>query len=342
MRHTNESIFFDEKEKVFEKRENLKISIDFFFSAHGEREDFERVESLIKDADIIIPEQFGNTKESERAFNLISQGKINPDSFPESLKNSAQGFLLDSIYKTKKPILFVDIPKECVHLVEEKENELLQLFTDAHKFFQSGDFDNALKFIRLYINLKDQIDQIRDNYIVENILKICRKIEEDPEFKEKKIKILVCLGAMHTDVLHKINREENDLKTKMHTGKESGIVFSYLGEMYRRQRNNKESDNTIVARALIEEYVQKWIASFDFKIKNGLKKTEFIRTVSSLFSLDEIKEFSKDLSDLSKEDTDDLSLFLIRILKFVKILRRKGIEIKTEKDIDIFLKKYKK
>lgn len=328
-----------------EKKEKPKISIDFFFSAHGTREDYERLKELINNADIIIPEQFGNTEKSENDFNLVSEGKINPDSFPESLRNSAQGFLLELIYKTKKPIFLVDIPKESVSMIEEREEKISQLLNDSHKFFQSGEFDKALRFLRLYIELKDKIDKIRDDYIANNILKISKNVEEDIEFKGKDVKILVCLGAMHTDVLYEVSKKNDTLSTKMHTGKESGIVFSYLGEMYRRERNNKEIDDLIVARALIEEYVQRWISSFNFKIRDGLKKTEFIRKISSLFSLDEIKQFGRNLSDISEgisgESSSYLSLPLVRIIKFVEILKSKGVDIKKEEEIDVFLKKRK-
>jgi len=98
-------------ESQAERREDAKISIDFFFSAHSTREDFDKIRGLVQKADIVVPEIYGHTEKSERAFNLVSQGKISPSQFSEKLKSSAQGVLLEAIYNTKKPIVHARYPK---------------------------------------------------------------------------------------------------------------------------------------------------------------------------------------------------------------------------------------
>jgi len=307
-----------------------KITVDFFFSAHGSPEDFDRLPAALKNADVYIPEQVGWTKKQEQIINQVSQGKTKLEIEPGSIQETE----VSSLYNTKIPIFFVDIPKG--HSLIKKIEDSIIKTQDATKKFYQGNFDKALEIEKkatmdMALAMKEREDFIADKLKKE--LGILTK--KFPQLKNKPdIRVLIQLGMAHTTVYRKLKAELPF--PKMTLGRDA-FVFDTSREIIRRLIKNPQEivDDGLYAKSMMENLVAGF---FLHNVTNDTNKINWAsRKLVAHLSTDQIRSFSKDMGDLSNVTTM-LQSYEIRIKKLIRKLEKIGVKLPTtEEEIDKLL-----
>lgn len=102
-----------------------QVSVDIFFSSHVTHKDMEGLTERFEKADIFIPETVGWDPSLLEDIRSVSEGKRN---YWEADSSSFVFGLMEMIYKSNKPIAFVDLPfnHPLIKKVEKmKRNRLL-------------------------------------------------------------------------------------------------------------------------------------------------------------------------------------------------------------------------
>ena len=320
------------------KETGPKITVDFFFSAHETAEDVNRLPEALKNADVYVPEAIGWTKEDERLINQVSQGKMALD----TPTNSADEVEASSLYNTKIPVVFVDLPKG--HPLIKKFQEAGTKMGEASENFLLGNFDESIKIKKEATLDEVLINKERESFIADNLKKELKNLNKKfPSLKNKtNIKVLVALGAVHSPLYQKLKPE---LPSSKITLGQDTFVFSTGNEIIRRLIKNPQEniDDVVYAKAVLEEFIAQF---FIYNISNNdVNKASWAsRKLVAHLSEDQIRSFSKVAGDsfgmASMLQSDD-----IRRRKLIKKLKELGINLPTtEAEVDelINLKKIKK
>lgn len=273
------------KEKLLDK--GPEISFNFFFSAHSTSKDYEGLEKAFGKSDIYIPESFLWKPETPEIYKKVSQGEMTPEAASkEFLIGPKRRRELEIIYNSKKPILLADIPfsdeTELLKAIEED-----RLFDEAGNYFISGELEKSIQTYRLYINSRSESNRRREEKIKENLqYQIKEFIKENPLYQKKeKLKVLVRLGAVHTNLYKELKKESKKSKQFQFSREFSQlpIVFARGEEM---QRKNLLGNDELVARAMVEHFILAKLRGLTDEVKLG----GICRKLASRLSLKDIEQ----------------------------------------------------
>ena len=302
------------------KEHEPKINYHFLYSAHRTAEDFSNLEEAFKKADIYIPEVAGWTQEVLENVQAVSDGKILPEQLKKN-KNSAWFQELKVMHGSRKPILFVDVSSKDEEILKrkeraDKENER------AFEFFINGRFFESLKLMRVYAENFTDLQLERENKIKENLDKYIKNfLENNPDYSNKELNVLVSLGSAHTSLYHQLRGEGRSVSREFN---KPLIVYSSLMEARTgRQFLNKTIDDKFFARDLLENLFEESLLS----VTNDTNKLfRVLRKLSGKLSLKDIQEISEKAGKNGGK------------IDVVQELEARGIKVpKTEEEMDKML-----
>ncbi len=319
-----------------EKKEaEPKITVDFFFSGHNTAEDVSRLPEALKNADVYVPELAGWTKKTEQAINQVSQGKGRLETQPGSIQEIEDS----SLYNTKIPVVFIDIPKG--HSLIKKIQDSVTKSKDAAIDFSYGNFDEAMEIEKKATTDMALAMKEREEFIADKLKKELKTLTKKfPQLKNKAdIRVLVQLGTAHTTVYRKLKPE---LESSKITLGQSPSVFGTSGEILRRLIKNPQDtiNDDLYAKGMLENLIS------DFFILNITSNTNKINWVSrklvANLSTDQIRSFSKYMGGLSTV-TNMIQSEEVRTRKLIRELEKMGVKLPTtEEEIDKLLNIRKK
>lgn len=306
------------------KEHEPKINYHFLYSPHRTAEDFSKLEEAFKKADIYVPEAAGWTPEDKKSFQGISEGMVRPEEIGWD-PSSARFFELKLLYKSKKPVLIADIPSS-------DENELLTDKTTpigARSFeaFRTGRFSESLVLMRKYIKMLAESQLGREKEIKKNLdAEIENLLKSEPEHSNKKeLTVLIALGAAHTPIYQKLNRENRNVSREFNP---SQFIYSWIVEAMRRVEFDKKLDDEVLARAILSWDVDGLL----YEITNSTEKVFRVsRKIIGKLSLKDIKNISEKAGKNGGE------------IDIVQELEARGIKVpRTEEEMDRLVGPYKK
>lgn len=297
------------------------VYLKLFSGPHETAKDAEGVKPLLDKADIYIPEVSEWSQKTLSIFRRISNGEQfppDPDEFQEKLE--------EYVFGTKKPITFVDVPKEEVASHPEMYEDT-EMYVRKLKYLS---YEEATETFFKYIEKFSERDVInREAYMANHF---AEKIKEimllHPELQKKDaIHILETLGSGHSS-LYQLMKEIG--------GNHVSRVFRYnapsrglMSEATRRMSFKKDVSENLKKRALSEGIFLDGIGYLLDRLSNNTSKKEyFLRYIISLFSENETKEAFQ----LWKEYDGNPA----EILYF--IMMKKGIVFpENEEEMDVIL-----
>ncbi|MDO8511653.1 MAG: hypothetical protein Q7S57_00095 [bacterium] len=297
------------------------VNISMFFAEHVSAEDIHGLDEQFSSADLFIPEVVDWTPEQLRQFNEVSSGKREPS----DIAGDQDGFLggqLQMIYRSHKPIVFVDLPHG--HPLIERYDHLAGQGLPMEKTFSE-----TLQKTRDQIAEFSSINQEREDYILSRVAPAVREvIEKNSVFRDKdQLSVLMLMGAAHSTFYRDVKKaHENTARTFA----DSFHVFSHYSEGVRRVSLGKEIDDRLAGSIwlgiLLERAIDYELA---YVTDNSQKKTLLSRKILSEFTLEEIEDVYNGCRTSGKGEYH----LIVR-----NKLKEKNIVIpKTEEEIESYL-----
>lgn len=258
------------------------INISMFFADHVSAEDIRGLEKQFSSADLFIPEVVDWTPEQLRQFNEVSSGKREPSDIASD-QDSFLGGQLQMIYRSHKPIVFVDLPRG--HPLIERYDRL------AGQGLPMGEtFLETLQKTKGQIAEFSSINQEREQYILSRVAPaVTEAIEKKPAFRDKnQLNVLMFMGAAHSTFYRDVKKAHGNTSR---TFVDSLHVFSHYSEGVRRVSLGKEIDDRLAGSIwlgiLLERAIDYELA---YTTDNSQKKTLLRRKILSEFTLEEIED----------------------------------------------------
>ncbi len=322
-----------EKSSGTERQSRPKIIYQIHYAPHGTPEDQRGLHELIHQADIYIPEGFGNSALSKIMYNAISQGRKTPEEATQQMIGSefSETSLgeLNSLYGTKIPVTFIDIPAYDNLFIEGEPTLSLSV----------GNIDELFQSVRSYLMKISESDKRREQHMLDQLKPMVdTTLDEYPELKAKKqLRVLLSLGSFHTRIYHELQKSGQDVVREFG---EMPPVYSLHDEAERRMIFNKPVSDELVSQVLLEIILDDFYRDqMQGLCKGSTKISRYIRLVASSFTLDEIRNFILGfvpLANLANITTFTQVEPLRKGLDF--FLKEKGISIPTtEKELDSLL-----
>lgn len=267
-------------------KENLRhspnIKYELFFSPHGNPEDFHGLFKLIGNTDIYIPEVHGWSEEYLGIYQDVSAGSKTPEeAIRERQTDDAEmnPLLLEelqALYKSNKPIAFIDLPEDEV----PRSKNRIRLAAQS--------FDELLDNVQYYLEEESRLNHEREEHMIEQLkVKVGEILDSHPELKAKDdVSVLISLGSVHTGVYHQLKKDGERV------GREFNVmpqVYSLSDEGVRRYMWGKPVDRELAARILLETVFGNVFQPELEKVSTDNTKIDlFKRKVASQFNIDEI------------------------------------------------------
>lgn len=166
----------DKFDKIFKGEKELPpIAVDIFYAPHATAEDIKGLEEHFRRADIYIPENMAWSRADLVEMNKIAQGKIDPVLFSEMTRIepddrfSFEKKQMQLIYKSGKPIAFIDIPRG--HPLERRFFKLKTGGIDI-----SGSFNAMLENFKTATLEMGRIQKKREEYMLSQLKPAVREI----------------------------------------------------------------------------------------------------------------------------------------------------------------------
>ncbi len=293
-----------EKEQKIEKlEEEPKISYHILYGCHITPEDFEKFHELFKDADIYIPELEGHDLRTRNLLNMLSYGKCRPQEVASRTwvkKDSLKYKTYETIYDSKKPILFVDVP--FAHELIKISDKIDELGGESLKSFKAGEFKSALKKMEKYVIDDANYELKREAMMKEGLNeKLKHFVKECPELKNKnEIKALLTLGAAHTHLYREL-KKENISASRDFT--KQPFIFDHISEALRgiMFSKNKKPDKVILARGMVDAFTWRYFIN-EKTTSDTSKAMKASRKISSKLNLKDVKKISERMGKNPKEN----------------------------------------
>jgi len=232
--------------------------------------------------------------------------------------------LIETIYNSKKPVTFIDLPKGHPLIVNESSDE----------FILQGTFENILGQLGAALKLDAGYQRQREDYMIASLkIKIGELVKEFPELRKKnKIRLLITIGSAHVNLFTSIKKEVTPSVERNYGNKPAGYDSDTKALM--RYMLDKEVSDELLARILLGHLTDLRLYTRKLTTSNN-KAGLFENKIVSYFSLEEIRDFFEELSRLPAEKGNQQ---FARELLFSK-LSEKGIKPpETEDKLDDFLK----
>lgn len=325
----------EQLEQTEQKEKEPKVSYHFSYSPHVTTQDFKNLEKAFEKADIYVPEAYKWGSQSKSLLDKASQGRITIEEIVKlTKKDPLFRQKLKIIHNSNKPILLVDIQKSNKEFID-KMDKTLEMKEKANNLFIQGKFKNAIQKLRSYVVNFAKLQLIREKRIKQNLEKQIKAfVKQNPEYKgNKEIKVLVSLGSFHTHVYHKMKKEDISVSREFdHTPK---VYISLVEAMRRLVFFKEEADDELLARVFIEKNIYPWLEDLT---DNTNKISQVLRKISSGLTLKDIKQISKNISEISKKPRTP-SFLGFPIEDIIYEVEKLGIKIPdSEQEMDQLLK----
>src|SRR3989338_6230819 len=288
-----------------------KVSFEIFFGFHKSPEDIKDLPQKIKESDIYIPEVVEWEEEYRDDYNRVSQGELTPEEFFSAHKidlyavpaNRARFLELSALYKTKIPVLFLDLPadSEIMKRYEElvKEPEL------------KGTFGEALQQVKEHAKKFVEGIRLRDEFFLERLEKTKKDIDSGafPKLKGKdRIKILIQRGALHIPVYSRLKEKGEEVKQSF--SGEPFLLSQPKHEMHQRAYSGEEISDQLAAKVFLADLIMQVPSANPLHFENSYEYDLWLKKAVSRFSMTEIKDLYEGYEGLGH----DLYYFLEKIL----------------------------
>ncbi|MBI3335540.1 MAG: hypothetical protein HY001_03520 [Candidatus Portnoybacteria bacterium] len=309
-------------QEMYEKRKETDpdISVNFFYGPHESATDVETFKERFQQCDIFIPEQVGWDAKSLELMRTVSRGGIMQEQFNnlKAVNKEFNAAVLDLLYNSKKPIVFIDVPKE-----HKLSKELAHLYQDFKIKFPRTSFDEMVAFMENFLRKDDVINRQREDYMLTRMKSaIQTTIKEFPTLQGRtKINILLTLGELHTRLYHILDK--TGLQTQREF-KEMPITFGIGAEIVRRYRFKKEVDRNLLVKATFEYLIGGEVERRISQVTSNLEKLHlFMRKLIEKFNEDEMRELGNRSNESGSTDL------------FIQKAREKNISFpQTEQELD--------
>lgn len=311
--------------EMFERRKEgePRINVNIFYGYHRKPEDIEAVKEQFTECDIYIPEAMGWTEEDRKLYRSVSSGAMPKQEF-ERYKTQLKPHIrseVEMVYNSKKPIVLIDIPR-----IHRLYKEFLSYDLSMQKEFQNpASFEQLLQFTRNHIKKIATLQREREEYMLSHLKPtIDQTLKEYPELKRKEVvRVLLRLGATHTPFYH-ILKKAGEEAVQEHF-QEAPMVFLFIDEARRRYQLNKEVNDQLIAKALVESWLSPPHIIDTLPSSNVNKKFIFLRKFIDQLDDNDIKEIYE-----SRYQRPDIFPELI-----VHKMEEKGIPFpQTEQELD--------
>ncbi|MDO8522962.1 MAG: hypothetical protein Q7S12_01590 [bacterium] len=269
-----------------ENRELPPLSIEIYYSAHGNAKDIGELQEKFLEADIYVPEWIGTSLKVLETYQAVSDGRKTPAEAVIELHlddSKMYGYHLkrfEIIYGSHKPVVFVDVPLD---------HDLIKEYREILFKPKLQNFEEDLEYTKDFLLKEAVFEKKREEYMILQLEPKMREVvEKYPELQNKKqLKLLLSLGAFHTGLFHELDKKAYDVKREFG---DTPIVFDSRSEALRRHMFDKKVGDELVLRAMFETLVGKYFSK-DFKKKSddSLEQLKMLREVGALFSFDEMK-----------------------------------------------------
>jgi hypothetical protein len=326
-----------EKEANRERGEKEpKISVDIFYAPHVSAKDIEGLEEKLKKTDIYVPEMHLWTEKTLTTLNNVSQQLETPDQALKNLGVSPSNaynysFLkkeLECIYNSHKPmpILLFDVPDWETKIGDTELDKLAGSYRRqagsslmTYRYLPQKDWRSTLDYIKSGLEIAAISQEIRELYILLNLRRLPKIIQNYPSLeylREKdEVRVLLVLGAAHTHLYSLLKRGKESVAVRREFSK-LPILFSYSSEAFRRIIFDKEIDDELAARVLVEKNLPPRWDLLDKGITQDFDKVlKFNRKVIGQLSLDEIKDIFQKANDRFLEEKAKIKTELAKLEK---------------------------
>jgi hypothetical protein len=258
-----------ENEELLHSDENLEeyfarmgehmppIEIELFSGPHASAYDARDINEKIDACDIYIPESVGWTDDVLNEVNQVARGEEIPKvaSLARLRGEPIPNFLaaqMDHLYQSNKPVVLIDYPKEIAGQMLEKK--YAQEFNKKELWEET--FDQAVEHENEIERSRAEGVREREAYMYAHLApKILEVIHEHPELRGKsKLKILLTLGAAHTNIYHQLKESGTNIDRDL---SDMPFVYDHATELSRRHFFEKEitedqKEKALLARLLLE------------------------------------------------------------------------------------------
>ena len=301
------------KLKIFKREKSVGgrgTTVNIFYSPHRSAEDMDGLADQFQKCDIYFPETFGWSPEYLNTLRKLSDGEVTPEMVLQEYGDRNPFYyardenFFNIIYKSKKPIAFLDIPKSHSLVKREKENKVPEIHFGSN-------FDQVLDSVREYIKKAADIQKEREAYIlaqlrpqIQELLKTHQTLREKQE-----INTLISIGIAHTSLYRYLRK---DYQTIVKFGKKP-MAARYEEEALSKHMSNENLEDDLIVRIVAERILSKEHKKL-FYTNDSLKDAMGSRRLISKFSFDELREMFEGAHD-SSEWTD---MFVQRLKERVK------------------------
>lgn len=315
--------FLDEEQKFGRMP---KVEFDFYFSSHVLAEDLNNVDEFFKQADIVFPEVHGWEPNELDVYNLIAQGKLDPNKFISRIDSGKYiSALLKKIYNSKKIIGLADVPLGH-HSAELERHD--GCVVRGKKLIQAANAGASLEEqVRIGSAEIGKMQSEREEYILLNLGKRLKEIFNTyPDLaKKSEVRVLFTLGASHTTLYQALAKAGINTKRKF---SRNPYVYGNMGEGLRQVMMTKEhklDEENIPKIALFQAF---WEKSSVLNWKRW--QTDFGQIIMRVL-----------INQLTTEEAISIIHSKTTFEDFVKKLREKNITLPTtDTEADILIDKY--
>ena len=194
------------------------------------------------------------------------------------------------IYKSKKPITFIDIPDNHSLVRRENENKIPNIHFGSN-------FGQVFDAVRGYIEKAADMHEERETYMLKQLQpQIQELLKTHPELRgRQEINVLLSVGGTHTSLGRYLKK---DYQTTRRFSR-IPMIFPYRDEALRRHMFSKPVDDELVARIVAEHLLSKAHKKF-FITDDSIKDVKSIRKLVSKFSFEELEEMFEGAHDLNE------------------------------------------
>src|SRR3989344_129064 len=321
----------DHKEQLLQQPEKeSKIEIEIFLISHVGHFDVDGLKNKFKQADIYVPEQLILTDPRllETVLNEVSLGKKSPEEALSEFGVTDEGSFyyftkaqFDMIFNSGKKIWIVE------DILSRRNEEIFNKMSESSAKYKSAlSVEEAVSAIKEYFVARGEFERKREEFISKKIKERTEQLQNSGQETSQtdKIKILLTLGAMHTGAGHILEREFNDVKNLFSF--DMPIRFGLGIEALRRTRFGLEINDKLAKRALIEEYLTRYIGNKIIKNPKNIGDLNYEKIISFLVKI--VDGFDEDeVTDILKQIYDENKNYNTVI---ASVLDRKGIVIPAE------------
>lgn len=216
--------------------------VKFFFSAHGQLEDYEGIRPALDQADVFVVEAHGWNSATLNHLQDIANGTkipthITENRLPKNIPEYEEGLL----YRSGKQIEIVDIPEG--HQLDEEDDGNAEFSESAQDFIARGDFNTTIGALESAARKNAEYLRKKDQYIEGRLKDLLREIA----LKKPSVRVLVQMGASHTGISHNLRNDGEAERVN------NEVRFDFKDQLVRSYRFGKMPEQGLFVKALVEE-----------------------------------------------------------------------------------------